>query len=229
MVERLVTMQATASPVTQQWHRPKGLLLDAMGTLITLVDSVGHGYAAVAAEHGLEVEPAAIDAAFPEVYRRAPALAFGPLDHDGLEAAERRWWGERIGETFAAIGAPPPDLSLQHALFDHFAQSDCWRLYNEVEEQLQQWRQVGLKLAVVSNFDRRLHGLLEGLGVLPLFDAVVVSSEAGAAKPDPKPFALALEALQLNSTEVWHVGDSPEDLAGARAAGLHCVLLERQG
>ena len=228
MVERLVTMQANASPSTRSWSRPKGLLLDAMGTLITLRQSVGQGYAAVAQEHGLAVTAEAIDAVFPTVYRQAPPLAFGPLAHDALEAAERHWWGERIGETFAAIGAPAPDLSLQHALFDHFAQADCWRLYPEVDAQLQQWRQAGLRLAVVSNFDRRLHGLLEQLGLGPYFDAVVVSSEAGAAKPDPRPFAVALAALDLSPDEAWHIGDSPEDLAGAQAAGLHCVLLDRQ-
>ena len=229
MVERLVTRLASASPSTQAWSRPKGLLLDAMGTLITLRHSVGQGYAAVAGEHGLTVSPEAIDAAFPSIYRQAPALAFGPLQADALEMAERQWWGARISETFAAIGAPPPELSLQHALFDHFAQSDCWQLYPEVNLQLRQWRQSGLKLAVVSNFDRRLHGLLEALGVRTLFDAVVVSSEAGAAKPDPKPFELALEALGLRSDEAWHIGDSPEDLAGAAAAGVPCVLVQREG
>ena len=227
MVERLVTMQATASPSTQAWQRPKGLLLDAMGTLITLRQSVGQGYAAVAGDHGVAVSPDAIDAAFPIVYRQAPALAFGPLQGEALEAAERQWWGARIGETFAAIGAPRPELSLQHALFDHFAQGSCWQLYPEVNAQLRQWRQNGLKLAVVSNFDRRLHGLLEELGVRSLLDAVVVSSEAGAAKPDPKPFELALEALSLRSDEAWHIGDSPEDLAGAKAAGVPCVLVQR--
>ncbi len=228
MVKRLVTMQDPASAATQTWRRPKGLLLDAMGTLITLRQSVGEGYAAVAEAHGLAVSAAAIDATFPMIYRQAPALAFGPLDHDALEAAERQWWGERIAETFAAIGAPAPDLSLRHALFDHFAQGSCWRVYPDVEAQLQRWREDGLKLAVVSNFDRRLHGLLEELGLRPWFDAVVVSSEAGAAKPDPKPFDLALKALGLERQEAWHIGDSPEDQDGARAAGLPCVLLERE-
>ncbi|MFM1812682.1 MAG: hypothetical protein RLZZ336_1620, partial [Cyanobacteriota bacterium] len=45
--------------------RPRGLLLDAMGTLITLRQSVGSSYAALARDHGVAVEAAAIDAVFP--------------------------------------------------------------------------------------------------------------------------------------------------------------------
>jgi putative hydrolase of the HAD superfamily len=96
-----------------------------------------------------------------------------------------------------------------------------------VEGQLRRWHGQGLKLAVVSNFDSRLPGLLEQLGLSPWLHAVVVSSSAGAAKPDPAPFHIALEQLQLEASQVWHVGDSPEDLAGAAAAGLPCIQVRR--
>ncbi|MEB3234931.1 MAG: HAD-IA family hydrolase [Cyanobacteriota bacterium] len=209
------------------WPRPRGLLLDAMGTLIELRQSVGSTYAAVALEHGITVDAGAIDVAFAEIYRQAPPLCFGALAGSELLEAEQRWWGQRIGETFAAVGAPQPDWPLQLALFERFGQSDLWQIYPDVAAQLQHWHASGLKLAVVSNFDRRLHSLLAQLDLAELFDAVVVSSEAGAAKPDPRPFALALEALGLAASETWHVGDSPADLDGARAAGIRCVLIER--
>ncbi len=207
--------------------RPRALLLDAMGTLITLRQSVGSSYAALAAEHGITADAGAIDRVFPGIYRQAPPLAFADLAGPALEAAERRWWGERISETFAAIQAAPAPETLQMALFDHFADAARWQAYPEVPAQLERWRTAGLSLAVVSNFDQRLHGLLEGLGLAPLLDVVVVSSQAGAAKPDPRPFKQALEALQLTANQAWHVGDSPEDINGARAAGLRCVLIRR--
>jgi putative hydrolase of the HAD superfamily len=56
---------------------------------------------------------------------------------------------------------------------------------------------------------------------------VVISRSTGAAKPDPAPFHQALAALDLQPRQVWHVGDSPEDEAGARAAGVACVLVRR--
>ena len=207
--------------------RPRGLLLDAMGTLITLRESVGSGYAAVARDHGVDAEAAAIDAVFPAIYRQAPPLAFAGLAGEALLEAEIGWWGERIRETFAALTLPPPDQDLQRALFDHFAQPERWLVYGEVAAQLTAWRQGGLRLAVVSNFDSRLHGLLQSLGLMAQLDAVVISSEVGAAKPDPRPLQLALGSLGLTADQAWHIGDSPDDVAAARSAGVHCVRIER--
>ena len=117
--------------------------------------------------------------------------------------------------------------TLHHVLFDHFADPSLWRVYPDVPAVLRRWHGAGLRLAVVSNFDRRLPPLLEGLGLADLFERVVVSSSAGAAKPSPLPFQMALEALGLPASQVWHVGDSPEDRAGARAAGVRCLLVQR--
>jgi putative hydrolase of the HAD superfamily len=209
------------------WPRPSGLLLDAMGTLIGLRASVGSTYAAAAAAHGIQVPAAAIDAAFPAIYRQAPPLAFPGLTGPALERAERRWWGERIDAALEACGAGPAPQDLHHHLFERFADPALWRVYPDVLDPLRRWRRAGLRLAVVSNFDSRLDGLLRGLGLAELFELVLVSSRVGAAKPAPLPFERALAGLGLAPSQVWHVGDSPEDGAGARAAGLPCLLLRR--
>ncbi len=62
-------------------------------------------------------------------------------------------------------------------------------------------------MAVVSNFDTRLRDILEGLGVLDLFDAVVVSAEVGAEKPNPVIFEAACEQLGVRPEEAVHIGD----------------------
>jgi putative hydrolase of the HAD superfamily len=203
-----------------------------MGTLIGLRSSVGHTYAGLAAEHGIAVSAEAIDRAFPAVLRQAPPLAFPGLDGDDLLEAERAWWGERIDAVLAAAGAGATDASgapaaLHHALFERFADPSLWHVYGDVPAVLQRWQAAGLRLAVVSNFDRRLGPLLEGLGLADRFERVVVSSSAGAAKPSPLPFRIALECLGLSADQVWHVGDSPEDRVGARAAGIRCLLVRR--
>ncbi len=207
---------------------PRGLLLDAMGTLIGLRDSIGTTYAAAASAHGIAVEAAAVDRVFPAVYRQAPPLAFPGLDGPELLAAERRWWGERILEVLGAAGAPPAPPDLCRDLFDRFADAGLWHRHPDVLEPMRRWRQAGVALAVVSNFDQRLHGLLRDLELAELLDLVVVSSTAGAAKPSPLPFQRALAGLGLPPRLVWHVGDSPEDLAGATAAGLPCLLIARR-
>jgi len=198
-----------------------------MGTLIGLKDSVGTTYAALAQRHGLTVEPAAIDQVFPSIYGQAPPLAFPGLEGPALKGAEITWWGERINETLLQAGAGPAPEALRMELFERFACTDLWRVFAEVPCQLEAWKARGLKLAVVSNFDQRLHDLLEGLGLNRWLDAVVISSQAGAAKPNPKPLLLALQALELGAHQVWHVGDSAADEQAAQAAGIHCVLVKR--
>jgi putative hydrolase of the HAD superfamily len=210
-----------------RWPRPRGLLIDAMGTLITLRHSVGTTYAAVAAEHGLALKATAIDRAFTTVYREAPPLAFTGLVGAELEQAERHWWAARIDALLDKLGEPPGSPGLHRDLFERFGEPELWRVPADVPRALARWHHRGLRLAVVSNFDQRLETLLEGLGLRRWFAAVVISSRAGAAKPSPEPLRQALSQLELEPHEAWHIGDSPEDVSAAGAAGLPCLLVRR--
>ena len=207
--------------------RPEALLLDAMGTLIRLRDSVGTSYAARAAVHGIQVEAAAIDRVFPAVLRQAPPLAFNGLQGDDLLEAERRWWAERIDHALLEAGGPRAPEVLHRDLFDHFADPAIWRVFDDVRQHLGRWQEAGVRLGVVSNFDQRLFGILQGFDLIHRFDVVVVSSRAGAAKPSPRPFLLALDNLGLQPSQAWHVGDAPEDALGAASAGMRCLRVLR--
>jgi HAD superfamily hydrolase (TIGR01509 family) len=58
----------------------------------------------------------------------------------------------------------------------------------------------------------------------------VSSVEVGFAKPHPGPFQAALAHLGLAPRDAIHVGDSAqEDVAGAQAAGVTPVLVDREG
>jgi putative hydrolase of the HAD superfamily len=210
-----------------QLPAPRGLLLDAMGTLIGLREPVGRTYASLAAAHGLSLDPQRIERGFRAAYGQAPPLAFPGLAGAELRQAELAWWSERIRSSLAAAGAESLPDPLGAALFNHYADAAAWQVYADVVCLLPRWHERGLKLAVVSNFDSRLPGLLEQLGLARWLSAVVVSSSAGAAKPDTTPFRLALEQLELEAHQVWHVGDSAEDVAGAAAAGLPCIQVRR--
>ncbi len=78
----------------------------------------------------------------------------------------------------------------------------------------------GLLLAVVSNWDVGLHEQLDRVGLGSLMTTVVTSAEAGAPKPAPAVFALALAKLGVKAEQAVHVGDATSDEEGARAAGL---------
>ena len=88
---------------------------------------------------------------------------------------------------------------------------------------------MGLTLAVVSNFDRRLHAVLGHLGLSRFLARVVVSSEVGIDKPDAAIFQIALDAVGARAAEVVHVGDDPRCDWGATAAGLRVFELHRPG
>jgi putative hydrolase of the HAD superfamily len=91
-------------------------------------------------------------------------------------------------------------------------------------------RSLGLRAAVVSNWDCSLGGLLAGLGIGGLVDAVVTSAETGVRKPDRRIFETALANVQCAPERAIFVGDSLEvDVDGARTAGIRAVLLDRAG
>ena len=85
---------------------------------------------------------------------------------------------------------------------------------------LERLRAAGLTLACVGNWDVSLRQHLEGIGLTKFFAAVVSSADAGAPKPDPRPFRLALARVEIEPGRALHVGDSGADRDGAFAAGL---------
>jgi putative hydrolase of the HAD superfamily len=82
------------------------------------------------------------------------------------------------------------------------------------------------RLGIVSNFYGNLASVCREAGLLDSLVVAVDSTVAGFKKPDPRIFALALDALKVTPREAVFVGDSrPRDMAGARAIGMPHVLL----
>jgi len=85
------------------------------------------------------------------------------------------------------------------------------------------------RIALITNWDHApwLRKRLEGSELTPWFEEIVISDEVGYAKPDPRIFDSALENLGLKPEEMAYVGDSPEDVKGALAAGATPILISR--
>jgi putative hydrolase of the HAD superfamily len=72
--------------------------------------------------------------------------------------------------------------------------------------------------------------LLEGLGLTPYLDHVVVSAVVGWEKPHPRIFESALELAGIPAAQALHIGDNyQQDVLGAQQAGIYAVWLRRQG
>ena len=202
--------------------------LDAAGTLFEPAEPIGVTYAQIARRHGIVVAADAVERGFADAFAAAPPLAFPDATPATLADDERAWWSSVVR---AALGAEPtPAFAACFAeLYEHYARPAAWCMFADVPDALRALRARGLRLAVVSNFDRRLDGLVAGLGLAPLLDAIVPSTRAGAAKPAPEIFHVALRALGVPAVAALHAGDGvTADVAGARAAGLGAVLVDRR-
>ena len=83
---------------------------------------------------------------------------------------------------------------------------------------------------VTNNVASEQRQKLAACGFDPLLDAVIISEEAGVAKPDPRIFTLALDALRRAAGETVMIGDAWEtDIVGARAAGIRPLWFNRLG
>jgi putative hydrolase of the HAD superfamily len=194
------------------------ITFDVGNTLITSWPSVGHVYAEIAARHGcVGVTPEIFESRFQAVWPGRLHLA-----------ETRAGWEQVVDEVFDGLVEIPPSRTFFPELYDRFAQADAWRIYDDVLPTLDRLAALGLRLAVISNWDDRLRDLLRRLALDVRFETIVVSSELGHAKPHPKIFAEAISRLGVPAHRVLHIGDSAEaDLHGARSAGLHALQILR--
>jgi putative hydrolase of the HAD superfamily len=203
------------------------VLFDAAGTLIELREPVGETYARCARAHGVELPAWRLEDAFARILRGARPMVFPDAAADRIAELERAWWRDVVRGTFLAADSSVRFADFEAFFGDLWARFDgarAWRAREGARAALAALRARGLRTAVVSNFDQRLHRILAELGLSQLLDAVVLPGEARAAKPDPRIFALALARLGVAARDAVCVGDDRErDLAGARAAGVSAV------
>jgi 2-haloalkanoic acid dehalogenase type II len=119
---------------------------------------------------------------------------------------------ETVAEAAQRAGVPPeraPDL------LRGMAGLSPWPEAPAVLGQLRQSAQI----AVVTNCSEEL-GRRAAARVGVPFDTVVTAEAAGAYKPRPEPYRLALERLGVEPERALFVAGSPSDIDGARGAGM---------
>jgi dihydrofolate synthase/folylpolyglutamate synthase len=202
---------------TQAFAGIQAVTFDVGGTLIEPWPSVGRVYAEVAARHGVEVAAEALDRQFARAWAARKNFRHRRGD-----------WAELVRQSFAGLTPAPPSASLFAALYSRFATAAAWRIFEDVAPCLRELKRRGLKLGVISNWDERLGPLLRELQLDHYFDSIVISGPGGPQKPEAKIFEAAAAELHTRPEAILHIGDSAsEDLAGARAAGLRALLLNR--
>ena len=99
--------------------------------------------------------------------------------------------------------------------------SNC-RLFPEVLDFIQILKSRGVITANITDLTAQIQfRKLVYFGLDEFFDYVVTSEEAGADKPDKRPFKVAFEKLQVEPENIWMIGDDPySDMVGAGEMGM---------
>ncbi|MCU0877434.1 MAG: HAD-IA family hydrolase [Pirellulaceae bacterium] len=214
----------------------RAVVFDAVGTLLFAQPRVADVYHLVGWQHGslrsreevrsrLYAAYAASEATSPT---ESPSLPASLVRNPTSEARERERWQQVVATVFDDIPEAVPIIFRD--LWQHFAQAEHWRLAEGAAGVLDELSRRGYRLAIGSNFDRRLHAVVAGHPALRACERTFVSSEIGFPKPDERFFASAAALLGASPAEILMVGDDwTNDVLGARAAGWQALYLATEG
>lgn len=205
----------------------RGVLFDWGGTLvrddtIRLVEPCDAVAAYARETFALDVDAPALERAMHAVMPEyVPGETIIPPHISALLGSAFTWLG-------LAVDAQQVEVCSQR-FYD--ADAAGQRLYDDARALLASLRLRGYAVGVVTNTIFPGHLLrtnLSRLGIAGYIDSLVTSVDVGFGKPHPAPYQRALAELKLTPHEAIFVGDREEtDVAGARAAGMRAVLLER--
>ncbi len=232
----------------------RGVLLDLDETLLVEYDSNEAAYRATcefaAVEAGLDAARLfdALRRHRRGLWRRSPTFAWclsigissteamwAPFEGEDLHLAALRAWAPAFRQEAwrrALAEQGPGHGDLVERLVERFQVERRARqvVYPEVPGVLEVLRATH-RLALVTDGDPGLQReKVEASGLGAYLDAVVVSGEVGAGKPDRRMFEAALERLGVRAEAAVMVGDNPHrDVSGAQAAGIGGVWINRPG
>jgi len=158
----------------------------------------------------------------------------GPLDPGGDALWQQHYRGEITERdywlTFAAKaqekGAPlDGHPTLMRAMFQ---QPGVEAVRPEGIAVVEACREAGLKVGILTNelMDFQGREWVESQEWFDWFPVLVDSSELGARKPDPEPYRVAIDQMDLPAEEIVFIDDNPTYVRGGEKAGLRSVLLD---
>ena len=84
----------------------------------------------------------------------------------------------------------------------------------------------GYRMAIATTkIKSLLDAIIEKLGWSTYFEVTIGGDQVDKVKPEPDIFILAMQQLQANSDECLVIGDTVNDILGARAAGMEVVAV----
>lgn len=146
-------------------------------------------------------------------------------------AAERRAFYAEYEQTLLAAAGAAVAREMALRVYESYAALPRGLvLFDDALAALRAARAGGAKVAIISNTDTNLAAVCDELGLAEHLDALICSCDVGVEKPAPEIFHAAIRQLGVAAQRAVHVGDQyHSDVVGARAVGLHALLLDRLG
>ena len=181
----------------------------------------GEGYQRFCERHGITVQRRR----FPHAVRAASVILDEQQEHV-YDAAIFVRYTRRIIEEMGGTG---PNLNACAAeIYDAWAASHHFHLYEDVPPVLRELARRGIKIGLISNSHRPLDSFAEHFELDELISAAISSADHGYLKPHPSIFEAALQRAAVTADESVMVGDSySHDIEGARRVGMRGVLVHR--
>lgn len=204
------------------------VVFDAVGTLLAPEPSVAEAYHQTAAAFGSRLTVEEIGRRFRKAFVESDTACFPPHRQGRTsEPEERHRWRWIVNQIIDDVSDAE---GLFGGLWEHFASRQSWRVFDDVPSIIERLSSNGLKIAIASNFDGRLHGLAEVDPVLSRISTRLVSSEIGYRKPAAEFYRTVIERCGVPAESILMVGDDWEaDVIAARRAGLSACWLNRRG
>lgn len=195
------------------WANIKAIAFDLDGTLIDSVPDLAAATNATLVEFNLP--PVSEDLVRSWVGNGAQILMQRALSFVCTQAQDSQEIQVKLEQTMPRF---------MHHYGEHLQQHSL--LYSDVLAVLQQLKQAGYKLAVVTNKPYRFTiPLLHSFGLDGLFSDVLGGDSLAKMKPDPMPLQHLLAKWQVSSSQFLMVGDSKNDILAAKAANVMSIGL----
>jgi len=206
----------------------KAVFFDVGGTLIRVHPSVGDVYAKHARAFGFSGTADELNKEFRSQWKKIGGIE--SLGNKSGAEIEEKFWKDLVFEVFQPFGGLDHFDKYFRLIFEVFRDGSNWKIYEDVigSQIFRKLKERKIILGVISNWDSRLTSTLDSLELTDHFKFILPSAVVGSAKPDKKIFAEAVRLSGIEPHEACHIGDEVKtDFDGARNAGIHAILLDR--
>jgi len=176
----------------------KAVVFDSDGTLINSFRLIVSAYAYVAQNFGYE--PPSEEAILEQLGKALPDIykaLFPNGDIEAMVALNSKFFTENVAKSESFEG---------------------------LRDMLDELKKAGLKLAIVTGGNHRIHDALGHHGINDYFESVVHCERVSAPKPDPEGFLMAVRELDVAPGEALMVGDSVQDIFAGKNGKAYATI-----